>query len=73
MVSYSYLYMYFFYIYAYNGGIYVYTFFSLSDVDECGFQSVSVCDENAECSNAVGGFDCTCDAGYSGDGLTTCS
>ena len=43
---------------------------SHSDVDECDLQNVSVCDENAECTNAVGGFNCSCSTGYSGDGLT---
>ena len=28
-----------------------------------------LCDENAECSNEIGGFDCTCNTGYSGQGL----
>ena len=31
---------------------------------------MSPCDENATCENFAGGFGCTCDAGYSGDGNT---
>ena len=43
----------------------------LSDVDECVlFNASTVCGENAECSNVRGGFNCTCDSGYSGNGLT---
>jgi hypothetical protein len=31
---------------------------------------VTLCDENAVCSNVVGGFDCSCDNGYSENGLS---
>ena len=36
------------------------------DIDECLNQS---CHLNATCNNTVGSFICTCDVGYSGDGL----
>merc|ERR1712205_206486 len=35
--------------------------------DEC---LAAPCDANAACTNTVGGFECTCDAGYTGDGVT---
>ena len=41
----------------------------IPDVNECAVNNP--CDENAYCSNARGGFACTCREGYSGDG-TTC-
>ena len=28
------------------------------------------CDENAQCINTVGSFNCSCNPGYSGDGIT---
>ena len=36
------------------------------DVDEC---SKNPCHSNATCNNTVGSYICTCDPGYSGDGL----
>ena len=36
------------------------------DIDECLNQS---CHLNATCNITVGSFICTCDVGYSGDGL----
>lgn len=41
------------------------------DVDECTTNSDN-CDVNATCMNSAGGFDCTCNAGFAGDG-TTCT
>ena len=45
-----------------------------NDVDECtntfGFYASDNCDANAACQNFFGGFNCTCNAGYSGDGVT---
>ena len=38
-----------------------------ADVDEC---ILSPCDTNAACSNNNGAFVCTCNSGYTGDGLT---
>ena len=40
------------------------------DVDECSLENVTLCDENAVCSNEEGGFDCSCNNGYSGNGLS---
>jgi hypothetical protein len=30
----------------------------------------NTCDDNAACSNSVGSYDCTCNAGFEGDGMT---
>ena len=39
-----------------------------SDVDECS--TGGVCDENAECVDTAGSYECTCSSGYTGDGHT---
>ena len=39
------------------------------DIDEC---ADNPCHANATCTNTVGGYTCTCNTGYSGDG-TTCT
>jgi hypothetical protein len=38
------------------------------DVNEC--VTVSPCHTNATCNNTEGSYTCTCDYGYSGDGLS---
>ncbi|XP_064385364.1 uncharacterized protein LOC135334155 isoform X9 [Halichondria panicea] len=38
------------------------------DVDECAM-GIDNCDSNAECMNTEGSFNCTCNPGYTGDGL----
>jgi cysteine-rich repeat protein len=40
-----------------------------TDIDECGAMTDN-CDANATCSNTPGSFSCTCNAGYTGDGVT---
>ena len=40
---------------------------TLSDIDECTTDT-HTCDENADCSNTVGSFTCSCRSGYSGNG-----
>ena len=37
------------------------------DVNECAL-GTDECDANASCSNTTGGYDCTCNDGYTGDG-----
>ena len=39
-----------------------------SDIDECDEGLSDRCDPNSACSNTVGGYECTCNHGYSGDG-----
>jgi len=39
------------------------------EVDECSAKTHN-CDANAGCTNNVGSFACSCNSGYSGDGLT---
>ena len=40
-----------------------------TDIDECS-EAVDSCDMNAVCADADGSFTCTCQVGFSGDGLT---
>ena len=39
------------------------------DIDEC-ISGTDNCDLNASCNNTDGSFTCTCNTGYSGDGVT---
>ena len=41
--------------------------FSL-DIDECG-DGTANCHSDATCTNTLGGFNCTCDDGFQGDGV----
>ena len=43
--------------------------FSVTDVDECS-GGTHDCDSNADCTNTVGSFSCSCQSGYNGDGQT---
>lgn len=43
-------------------------FFFLLDIDECETDTDN-CDVNAHCNNTKGSFQCTCNIGYSGDGV----
>ena len=38
------------------------------DIDEC-FEALDVCSSNAACINIDGGYNCSCDTGYNGDGF----
>ena len=40
-----------------------------ADIDEC-ITGLDNCDINADCANTPGSFDCSCIAGYDGDGVT---
>jgi len=46
------------------------TFVLLEDIDECLVPGA--CDPNARCENTMGGYVCTCNFGFSDDGLGGC-
>ena len=41
----------------------------LLDIDECADSTLNNCHADANCANNDGSFTCTCDAGYTGDGV----
>ena len=44
--------------------------FGISDINECDDPSTNNCDpEDAECANTVGGYNCSCKANYTGNGV----
>ena len=43
--------------------------FSLVDINECKLNT-DECDINASCNNTEGSYQCTCNSGYQGTGLT---
>jgi len=47
-----------------------YLFSIASDIDECSAES-NPCDENADCTNSDGSYNCTCKQGFTGNG-TSC-
>ena len=42
------------------------------DFDEC-INEVDTCHEQANCTNTFGSFECTCNAGFEGDGVNCTS
>ena len=40
-----------------------------TDIDECSV-GIDECSSNATCTNTEGGYNCSCDTGYHGDGFT---
>ena len=42
------------------------------DFNECGL-NLHNCDANAFCTDIIGGFTCTCEQGYTGNGITCIS
>ena len=43
--------------------IYICVFIHYADIDECSHGNYT-CQENAECSNVMGGYECVCRDGY---------
>ena len=41
-----------------------------TDIDECANPSKNNCSSNANCTDTIGSYDCTCEIGYSGNGYT---
>ena len=41
----------------------------ISDVDECQNDTLNNCDDNADCFDTEGSFNCTCREGYNGTGV----
>ena len=39
-----------------------------TDIDECADSSKNNCSSNANCTDTIGSYDCTCQIGYSGNG-----
>ena len=44
-------------------------FSSCSDINECELSSLNDCDGNADCTNTIGSYTCSCNPGYEGDGF----
>ena len=42
---------------------------SISDVNECS-RGTSRCSSNGTCTDTIGSYTCSCNAGFSGDGFT---
>ena len=49
------------------------TIFRFLDINECQNATKIICDGNATCSDTEGSYECMCNTGYSGDGLTCTS
>ena len=39
-----------------------------TDIDEC-IEGTAECDTDASCNNTIGGYNCSCNSGYEGDGF----
>ena len=39
-----------------------------TDYDECSHDDWNDCNDEAECNNTIGSYDCKCNVGYTGDG-----
>ena len=43
------------------------------DINECESNDSNNCDENAQCTNTEGSYTCSCNPGYTGDGVNCTS
>ena len=48
-------------------------FFCHVDINECEGDDSNNCHENANCTNTDGSYTCSCNPGYTGDGVTCTS
>ena len=48
-------------------------YYVILDDDECASSDTNDCHANAACTNTEGSFTCACNAGYTGNGKTTCA
>ena len=46
--------------------------YNFVDINECS-KSLSICHQNANCTNADGFYSCQCSSGYFGDGIFNCT
>lgn len=49
--------------------IYLFFIFYFTEINECALDTDN-CNENAACTNTPGSFNCTCNPGFTGDGVT---
>ena len=47
--------------------------FIYADINECDQDNDNNCHENAQCTNTEGSFTCSCNPGYTGDGVNCTS
>ena len=40
-----------------------------TDIDECSNSNINNCSENANCTDTIGSYECTCSEGYGGSGI----
>ena len=52
--------------------MYIHTKYCFSDIDEC-IDGSNDCADNATCSDTEGSYECTCDPGFTGDGVNCTS
>ena len=48
----------------------IYGSYTTTDIDECGLGRDNCDPSSATCTNTVGGFECACLPGFTGDGVT---
>ena len=49
--------------------LYLNTILFHPDINECELDSLNDCDENANCTDTIGSYNCSCKTGYEGDGF----